>query len=89
MVYLESAISGTSTNPARSLGPSVVSGYWVGWWIYGIGPITGVLLAILAVRFLMKRIPVAKLYHFNSEAVRLFGKDNPSKSKPGTDSPQQ
>ena len=88
MVYLESAISGTSTNPARSLGPSVVSGYWVGWWIYWIGPVTGALLAILAVRFLVKRIPVAKLYHFNSEAVRLFGKDNPSKSKPGTDGPQ-
>ena len=88
MVYLESAISGTSTNPARSLGPSVVSGYWEGWWIYWIGPITGALLATLAVRSLAKRIPVAKLYHFNIEAVRLFAKKNPSKSKPGTDGPQ-
>ena len=33
MVCLESPISGTSTNPARSLGPSVVSGQWQGWWI--------------------------------------------------------
>lgn len=74
MVYLEGAISGTSTNPARSLGPSVVSGYWEGWWIYWIGPIIGTLLASLAVRFLVKRITVAKLYHFNSKPVRLFEK---------------
>ncbi len=33
MVYAESPISGTSTNPARSLGPAVVSGQWNGWWI--------------------------------------------------------
>ena len=88
MVYLESAISGTSTNPARSLGPSVVSGYWVGWWIYWIGPVIGALLATFAVRFLVKRIPVAKLYHFNSEAVRLFTRKNPSNFKPGTDGPK-
>ena len=33
MVYAESPISGTSTNPARSLGPAVISGQWDGWWI--------------------------------------------------------
>lgn len=31
MVPLEALISGTSTNPARSLGPSVISGQWDGW----------------------------------------------------------
>ncbi len=78
MVYLEGAISGTSTNPARSLGPSVVSGYWEGWWIYWIGPLTGTLLAILFVRFFAKNITVAKLYHFNSPSVRLFGRKDRS-----------
>ena len=72
MVWAESEVSGTSTNPARSLGPSVISGEWQGWWIYWIGPLLGVLLAVLACSFLAKRIEVAKLYHFDSDRDRLF-----------------
>lgn len=72
MVPLEASISGTSTNPARSLGPSVISGQWQGWWIYWIGPIAGMLLAVLACSFLAKRIEVAKLYYFDSDRDRLF-----------------
>jgi aquaporin Z len=67
MVPLESAISGTSTNPARSLGPALVSGQWQGWWIYWIGPLTGALLASLICSFLAKEITTAKLYHFDSD----------------------
>jgi aquaporin Z len=65
---LESAISGLSTNPARSLGPAVISGQWEGWWIYLIGPVVGALLASLACSLLAKRITIAKLYHFESES---------------------
>jgi aquaporin Z len=72
MVWAEAPISGTSTNPARSLGPSVISGEWQGWWIYWIGPMAGMLLAVLACSFLAKRIEVAKLYHFESDHDRLF-----------------
>ncbi len=72
MVPLEASISGTSTNPARSLGPAVVSGHWQGWWIYWAGPIVGMLLAVLACSFLAKRIEVAKLYHFDSDRDRVF-----------------
>ena len=68
MVPLESAISGTSANPARSFGPAVISGEWLGWWIYWIGPLSGALLAALACSFLAKRITIAKLYHFDSES---------------------
>ena len=52
MVWAESPISGTSTNPARSLGPAVVSGQWEGWWIYWVGPVVGALLACLRAVFL-------------------------------------
>jgi aquaporin Z len=72
MVWAESPISGTSTNPARSLGPAVVSGQWQAWWIYWVGPLAGMLLAVLACSFLAKRITVAKLYHFDSDRDRLF-----------------
>jgi aquaporin Z len=68
MVPLEAVISGTSTNPARSLGPAVISGQWGDWWIYWIGPLAGALLASLACSLLAKRITIAKLYHFDSES---------------------
>jgi aquaporin Z len=68
MVPLEADISGISTNPARSLGPAVISGQWYGWWIYLIGPVAGALLASLACSLLAKRITIAKLYHFDSES---------------------
>ncbi len=72
MVWLEAPISGTSTNPARSFGPSVISGQWQGGWIYWIGPMVGMFLAVLACSLLAKRIEVAKLYHFDSDRDRLF-----------------
>ena len=72
MVWAEAPISGTSTNPARSLGPALISGQWQGWWIYWIGPLLGALFALLACSSLAKRIEVAKLYHFDSDRDRLF-----------------
>jgi len=72
MVWAEAAISGTSTNPARSFGPAIISGQWDGWWIYWLGPVAGTLLAVLACSALAKRIEVAKLYHFDSARDRLF-----------------
>jgi len=74
MVPLESAISGTSTNPARSLGPAIVSDHWHGWWIYWIGPLIGALLASLTCSFLAKQITIAKLYHFDSDHDGLLRK---------------
>ena len=79
MVPLEADISGTSTNPARSLGPALISGQWDFWWIYLIGPLAGALLASLAGSMLAKRITIAKLYHFDSESegdVLLRRKDD-------------
>jgi aquaporin Z len=72
MVPLEAEISGISVNPARSFGPSVISGVWTGWWIYWIGPFIGGLLAILVCNSLAKRIEVAKLYYFESDPDGRF-----------------
>jgi aquaporin Z len=83
MVYAESPISGTSTNPARSLGPAIVSGQWHGWWIYWVGPLIGSIAACLVCSFLAKRITVAKLYHFDSDRDRLFRRMSARNRAPG------
>ena len=83
MVYIESPISGTSTNPARSLGPAVISGQWDRWWIYWVGPVIGSVAACVVCSALAKRITVAKLYHFDSDRDRLFRRTSPSKRMSG------
>lgn len=72
LVPLEADISGTSTNPARTIGPAIISGQWEGWWIYWVGPLIGMLIGIIACSFLAKRIEVAKLYHFESDSRKFF-----------------
>jgi aquaporin Z len=74
MVPLEAGISGTSTNPARSFGPAVISGIWQDWWIYLVGPCCGAFLASIVFSFLAKKITVAKLYHFDSDRDGIFRK---------------
>jgi aquaporin Z len=44
-----SPISGASMNPARTLGPDIVSLNFTGWWIYVIGPVVGALIAVLLI----------------------------------------
>lgn len=81
MVFFEAPISGTSTNPARSLGPQVISGDWRGWWVYWIGPILGTLLGVLVykVSWLKKlEVEVAKLYHFEHDPHGVFGRQTSS-----------
>ena len=72
MVPLEAHISGTSTNPARTFGPALISGRWDGWWIYWVGPMIGTLIAIVVCSSIAKRIEVAKLYYFENDRRRLF-----------------
>jgi len=75
MVYLEAPISGTSTNPARSLGPALVSADWRNWWVYWLGPTIGALLGVGLHRVSWLRyleIEVAKLSHFDHDPHRVF-----------------
>jgi aquaporin Z len=41
-----SPVSGTSMNPARSLGPALVLGDWTSWWAYLVGPVGGAAIAV-------------------------------------------
>ncbi|MGO8871920.1 MAG: MIP/aquaporin family protein [Acidimicrobiales bacterium] len=44
-----SPISGASMNPARTLGPDIVSLDFTGWWLYIVGPIVGAALAVMLI----------------------------------------
>ena len=52
MAMFAGPISGASMNPARSLGPALVSGKWHLFWIYITAPFIGALAAVVVHRFL-------------------------------------
>jgi aquaporin Z len=75
MVLVEAPLSGTSTNPARSLGPAVISGDWRDWWVYWLGPQMGTFIGVAVYRWTWLKhleIEVAKLYHFEHDRYSVF-----------------
>jgi aquaporin Z len=67
LVWWEGPWSGASTNPARSLGPALVSGQWAAFWIYVLGPLLGAAFAVALLRrpwLGEHRVQVARLFHF-------------------------
>jgi hypothetical protein len=57
--------TGTSLNPARSLGPDVAGLAWNDWWLYLLGPCAGAAAAAMLFRTLPAHMrPItAKLFH--------------------------
>lgn len=75
MVWAEAPVSGTSTNPARSLGPIIISQDWHDWWVYWVGPFLGTFLGVAMFRWTWLKhleIEVAKLYHFEHDRYAVF-----------------
>jgi MIP family channel proteins len=55
-ILVGGAVSGASMNPARSIGPALVSMHFAAWYVYWIGPIIGAIIAALFYSwFIMKK----------------------------------
>lgn len=66
MVWLESPISGTSLNPARSFAPALFSWLWTAQWLYFVAPPLGGLLAVGLFRLFRvgeQDVLTGKLFH--------------------------
>jgi aquaporin Z len=64
LVWQGASMTGTSLNPARSLGPALVAPELRNLWIYLIGPPLGAVMATLVVVFGLRLRPAtAKLFH--------------------------
>ncbi|KAM4610973.1 aquaporin-4 [Polymixia lowei] len=44
-VLIAARFSGACMNPARALGPAIITGFWENHWVYWIGPVLGAVLA--------------------------------------------
>ena len=63
LVFVEAPVSGTSLNPARSLGPAVLAGDYRDLWVYLVAPVSGVLLAVGLYRRARRTVKCGKLFH--------------------------
>jgi aquaporin Z len=69
LVTIEAPVSGTSLNPARTLGPAILAPAYTALWAYFAGPAIGALLAVAAYRGRWGSHTVcAKLYHTEKHA---------------------
>ncbi|TKS77827.1 Aquaporin-4 [Collichthys lucidus] len=54
-VLIGARFSGASMNPARSLGPAIITGFWENHWVYWIGPVVGAVLGGVSHEFFFAR----------------------------------
>nr|QKE23014.1 aquaporin 14 [Pagrus major] len=54
-VLIGARFSGAGMNPARALGPAIITGFWENHWVYWIGPVTGAVLGGVSHEFFFAR----------------------------------
>ena len=59
-VPLEAPLTGTSINPARSIGPAIYSNNYTDLFVYVIGPLTGAVAGTLIARHILEHRPKCK-----------------------------
>jgi aquaporin Z len=63
LVWQGAPYTGTSLNPARSLGPAIVAGYLTDYWAYVVGPLGCALSAVVVWALVPRTTLTAKLFH--------------------------
>jgi aquaporin Z len=71
-VFVEAPVSGTSLNPARTLGPAIVGGTFTDLWIYFLAPPLGALAAALLYRHQRSSVACGKLFHTAAVECRFL-----------------
>ncbi|XP_076022374.1 aquaporin [Genypterus blacodes] len=51
-ILIAARFSGACMNPARALGPAIITNFWENHWVFWIGPVSGGVLAALTYEFL-------------------------------------
>jgi aquaporin Z/aquaporin NIP len=54
-IFISGPISGAGVNPARALGPIIVSGSFTDWWIYLLAPLVGAIVATTLYERVLRR----------------------------------
>jgi aquaporin Z len=76
-----SPISGASMNPARSLGPDIVSTDYTGWWIYILGPVIGATIAVVIITAVRGRPDKEEREAAEGGEVPIVGGSSPAAEK--------
>jgi len=72
LVFVAAPVSGTSLNPARSLGPAVASSVYRDLWVYLLAPPVGALAAVLVYRRVRGTVKCGKLFHSDAFVCRFL-----------------
>src|SRR5215470_13218539 len=78
-----SPISGASMNPARTLGPDIVSTDFTGWWVYIAGPMLGAIIAVIVITAVRGRPVTEEWEAAEGGALPILGRRPRPPSKPG------